>query len=62
MIGLVKNRPRIIDGTLSTTLVKSLSDEANHSNVSGIDRLFTVCAAICNLSSEIVYNEEKEKA
>ena len=62
VIGLVKNRYRILDGTLSTTLVKSLSDEANELDVSGIDRLFTVCAALCNLSTGIVYNEDKNKA
>ena len=58
VIGLIKNRYRILDGTLSTTLVKSLSDEANDSDVTGIDRLFTVCAALCNLSPGIVYNEQ----
>ena len=62
VIGLIKNRYRILDGTLSTTLVKSLSDEANELDVSGIDRLFTVCAALCNLSPGIVYNDDKHNA
>ena len=58
VIGLLKNRYRILDGVLSTTFIKSLSDEANEAKVTGIDKLVTVCSALCNLGDGIVYKDE----
>ena len=58
VIGLLKNRYRILDGTLSTTMIKSLSDEANECDITSIDKLITVCAALCNIGGGIVYNED----
>ena len=59
VIGLLKNRYRILDGVLSTTFIKSLSDEANEAKVTGIDKLVTVCSALCNLGDGIVYKDKK---
>lgn len=58
VIGLLKNRYRILDGTISTTLLKSLSDESNECEYTSIDKLVNVCAALCNLGEGIVYVEE----
>lgn len=58
VIGLLKNRYRILDGTLSTTLVKALSDESNETDYTSIDKLITVCAALCNLGDGIVYKDD----
>jgi hypothetical protein len=58
VIGLLKNRYRILDGVLSTTFIKSLSDEANGETITGIDKLVTVCSALCNLGDGIVYKDE----
>ena len=45
VIGLIEIWYRILDGTFATTLVTSLSDEENESDIGGIVRLFKVCAA-----------------
>ena len=59
VIGLVKNRYRIIDGTLPITLLKSLSDEAADCKIANI--VFTVCAALVNIGDGIVHNEKDLK-
>ena len=58
VIGLIKNRYRIIDGTLPITLLKSLSDEADDCEIANIDKTFTVCAALLNMGDGIVNNEK----
>ena len=55
VIGLIKNRYRIIDGTLPITLLKSLLDEADDCEIANIDKVFTVCAALVDMSDGIVY-------
>ena len=55
VIGLIKNRSRIIDGTLPITLLKSLLDEADDCEIANIDKVFTVCAALVDMSDGIVY-------
>lgn len=59
IIGLVKNRYKILEGPLKIQLVKSLSEEASGSDVSGIDKLVTTCCILVNLGDGIVYNENK---
>ena len=58
LIGLLKNHYRILDGVLSTTFIKSLSDEANEAKVTGIDKLVTVYSALWNLGDGIVNKDE----
>ena len=59
VIGLIKNRYQIIDGTLPITLLKSLSDEAADCKIANI--VFTVCAALVNIGDGIVHNEKDLK-
>lgn len=61
VIGLVKSRYKILDGTLSIPLVKSLSDEVSESVVANVDKLVTVCAALVNCGDGIVYSEKGDK-
>ena len=56
VIGLVKNSYHILDGPIPITLVKSMSNEL-YKQTPTIDKLVTVCACLCNLSTSIVYNE-----
>ena len=56
VIGLVKNRYDILDSLIPITLVKSVSNEL-YKQTQTIDKLVTVCACLCNLSTSIVYNE-----
>ena len=56
VIGQIKNRYSILDGPLPITFIKSLKDQTGN-RVPTIDRLVTVCAALVNLSTGIVYNE-----
>ena len=57
-MGLIKNRYRIIDGSLPLTLFKSLLDEADDCEIANVDKIFTVCAALLNMGDWIVYNEK----
>ena len=57
VIGLIKNRYLILNGPIPITMVKSISDEANKTGMSSIDKLFTVCACLVNLGDGIVYRE-----
>ena len=50
IIGLLKNRYRILNGLLSTTCIT----EKNEGNITGIDKLVTVCSALYNLGDRIV--------
>ena len=56
VIGHVKKRYQILDGPIPITLVKSFSDELC-SGVPNIEKLVTVCCALINLSTGIVYSE-----
>ena len=57
VIGLIKNRYLILNGPIPITMVKSISDEANKTGMSSIDKLFKVCACLVNLGDGIVYRE-----
>ena len=57
VIGLVKNRHHILDGPILITPVKSMSNEL-YKKTPTTDKLVTVCACLCNLSTSIVYNEK----
>ena len=56
VIGLVKNRYHILDGPILITLVKSMSNEL-YKQTPTIDKLVTISACLCNLSTSIVHNE-----
>ena len=57
IIGVIKNRFRILDGPLPITFIKSLIDECGEDLLSTIDKLVTVCASVVNLSTGIVYSD-----
>lgn len=61
VIGLVKNRFRVLHGTIPTLMVKSLSEQVHGETVTGIDKLFTVCCILTNLGGGIVYKEDQDK-
>ena len=47
IIGEIKNRCRILDGSLPITFIKSLIDECGKDLVPTIDTLVTVCVCVC---------------
>ena len=55
VIGLLKNRYTILQGTLQIQVIKSLTDEV--SEMARIDKLLRVCAGLTNLGEGIVYSE-----
>ena len=61
VIRLIKNRYRVIDGTLPKNLLKSLQGEADDCEIANIDKIFAVCAALVNMGDGIVYNEKDLK-
>ena len=58
VIGLMKNRYKILDCVLPLTLLKTLSEEGVECKIANIDKLFTVCVVLVNLGEGIVYNEK----
>ncbi|XP_047133393.1 uncharacterized protein LOC124811567 isoform X2 [Hydra vulgaris] len=57
VIGLLKNRYTILQGTLPLRTVKNISDEATSLTLSNCDKIVTVCAALTNLGEGIVYDK-----
>ena len=57
VIGLIKNRYKILNCVLPLTLLKTLS-EGVECEIANIDKLFTVCAVLVNLGEGIVYTEK----
>ncbi|XP_047136828.1 uncharacterized protein LOC124813596 [Hydra vulgaris] len=55
IIGLMKNRYKILKGILPIRSVKSLKDEANHLMYASCDKVVLVCAALTNLGESIVF-------
>ena len=60
VIGLMRNRYTILQGTLPLSLLKSAKDEAMQEPVSSIDKIVTCCADLTNLGDGIVYREFEE--
>ena len=58
-IGLLKNRYTLLQGILTSRLLKSVKDEAVSAMFANVDKIVTVCAALTNLGESIVYNESK---
>ena len=58
VIGLIKNRYKILDCVLPSTLLKTLSEERVECEIANIDKLFPVCTVLVNLGEGIVYNEK----
>ena len=55
VIGLLKNRFKILRGTLPVTMIKSLKDEADEDcELASIDRIIQSCAILLNLGEGIV--------
>lgn len=50
VIGVLKNRYTILQSTLPISLIKRPSD----GDVTTIDKIMTVCAALCNLGESVV--------
>ena len=61
VIGLIKHRFAILQGTLPLTTIKSLNDEADDNNVARIDKMIRSCAIHVNLSDGIVYCENESQ-
>ena len=57
VIGLIKNRYKILDCVLPLRLLNSLSEEGVECEIANIDKL-TVCAVLVNLAEGVVYNEK----
>lgn len=57
VIGLLKNRYTILQGTLPLRTIKNISDEATSLTLSNCDKIVTVCAALTNLGESIVYDK-----
>lgn len=55
VIGLLKNRFNILQGTITHQLVKSIKDESEDAAIANIDKLVNVCAVLVNLGDSIVY-------
>ena len=49
IIGLIKNRYAILQGTLPINVVKSVKDESRGVSVASVDKLVSVCASLVNL-------------
>ena len=54
IIGLMKNRYSILQGTLPIKVIKSIKDEAQRSDKSNIDKHVLTCAILVNLGDGIV--------
>lgn len=60
VIGLIKNRFSILQGTLTHQLVKSIKDESEDAAIATIDKLVHVCASLVNLGESIVFKESED--
>ena len=59
VIGLIKQRFKILQGSLPINLIKSLSDEVEDAELVQVDKLVRSCAILVNLGDGIVYNENE---
>ena len=59
VIGLMRNRYTILKGILPIQCVQSITDEAHDLQLSSMDKILTVCAALLNTSDSIVYLSNK---
>ena len=57
VIGGIKNRFAILQGTLSLRMIKSLKEESEETDLTSADNILRVCAILYNLQPSIVYNE-----
>lgn len=58
VIGLMKNRYTILQGTMSINLIKSIRDEAADNSQARIDKIVRLCIALTNLAEGILSTEE----
>ncbi|XP_054764741.2 uncharacterized protein LOC129271400 [Lytechinus pictus] len=57
VIGLLKNRYKILQGPISIQSLQKITDEADKKPLASIDKIVRVCAALINLGEGIVYRE-----
>ena len=57
VIGNLKNRFAILQGTLALRVIKSMRDEVDELDFTNADKILRVCAILLNLNPSIVYNE-----
>ena len=57
VIGLIKNRCKILDCVLPITLLKTFSEEGVECEIANIDKFFTASTVFINLRDVIVYNK-----
>ena len=55
VIGLIKKRFSILQGTLQYQFIKSMKDESEDIDFTTIDKIVTICAALTNLGESIVF-------
>ncbi|XP_071121934.1 uncharacterized protein [Mytilus edulis] len=60
VIGLMKNRYKILQGTIPINMLKSTTDEASTKKQARIDKLVRICGSLTNMGEGIVYNEESD--
>ena len=58
VIGLIKNRYKVLDCVPPLTLLKTPSEEEVECEIPNIDNLFTVPAVLVNLGEGIVYDKK----
>ncbi|KAJ8018293.1 THAP domain-containing protein 2 [Holothuria leucospilota] len=61
VIGLLKNRFKILQGTLPVHMIQSISDYQSKSEKSSVDRILTVCASLLNLGDCIVFKKDPKE-
>ena len=57
VIGLLKNRFAILQGTMPINVIKAASDEFEMKDISKVDKIVTVCAILVNLGDGIVSSD-----
>ena len=57
VIGNLKSRFAILQGTLALRVIKSMRNEVDELDFTNADTILRVCAILLNLNPSIVYNE-----
>ena len=57
VIGAIKNRFAILQGTMPFRVIKSIKDETEDAILTSADKLVRGCSIVSNLNPSIVYND-----
>ena len=57
VIGLLRNRFKILKGTLNIQTIKSEADEHNSEEFANIDKIVISCAVLVNLENSIIFKD-----